>query len=128
MFVFRSGYVCVLASPIGKLAPMSAVPAGAAARFPLYCTYLTDSTISHTVREYVCMHVAVVVGEGLGVGDQLLLVHVAVVVSVIPLILLLVAFNRCTLAARSLAGTFTVDCQAATLISQRYVLCMCVCV
>lgn len=54
--------VCVcLASPIGKLAPMSAVPAGAVARFPLYCTYLTVSTISHTVREYICMYVQVVV-------------------------------------------------------------------
>lgn len=48
---------------------------------------------------------------GMGVGDQLLLMHV-VVVTVVPLMLLLVAFNRCTLAARSLTGTFTVDCQA----------------
>lgn len=48
---------------------------------------------------------------GVGVGDQLLLMHV-VVVSVVPLMLSLVAFNRCTLAARSLTGTFTVDCQA----------------
>lgn len=62
-----------------------------------------------------------------GVGDQLLLMHVVVDVSVVPLMLLLVAFNRCTLAARSLAGTFTVDCQAGTLISHRYELCMCVC-
>lgn len=111
--MFGSGCVCVcLASPIGKLAPMSAVPAGAVARFPLYCTYLTVSTISHTVGEYICMYVCRSCCQwGVGVGDQLLLMHV-VVVPVVPLMLSLVAFNRCTLAARSLTGTFTVDCQA----------------